>query len=237
MNNRVFPWAVVAALQQELAPLKRRFQHDLVLIETGMGCENADRSLRARLREQHVAAVLGIGLAGALSSSLEIGDLVIGQEVWGRTRITPPASLVKAARETLSNDSGIHLGSVITVNKMVCTTEGKRQLATSLGVDQLGCVDMESWAVARVCEEIGIPYLIVRCISDVLSEDLPLDFNRFCLPDGNLDIRRIMRSAFLHPSKLQGLWKFARRLTLCTSRLAEFADQFVSRGAPSALER
>ena len=95
---------------------------------------------------------------------------------------------------------------------------------------------MESWAVARVCQESGIPYVIVRCISDVLSEDLPLDFNRFRLPNGNLDDRRIVISALMHPSCIWGLWKLARQLTFCTRKLAEFVDQFALYDPTSALK-
>src|SRR3990172_8347745 len=99
MNSSELPWAVVAALPQELAPLKRISHQNLSLIETGMGSENADRSLRAHLRKQEFAGVLGIGLAGALSPSLRIGDLVIGQEVHGESQYTATPRLLDAARK------------------------------------------------------------------------------------------------------------------------------------------
>ena len=226
MNHRVFPWVVVGALRREIIPLKKLCRRNLVFLEAGMGCENSDRNLRKFIREQPVAAVLGIGLAGGLSSFLEIGDLVIGQEIRGPSRITPPAALAKAGQEIHLSKPGIHLGTLITQNQMVCTAEGKRQLATSLGVTGACCVDMESWAIAQVCQENRIPYVIVRCISDALNEDLPLDFNHFFLPDGNLDNRGIVISAVMHPSCIRGLRKLARQMSFCTRQLAEFVDQF-----------
>lgn len=236
MNQRVFPWVVVGALRREVVPLQKHCRRNLVFLETGMGCENADRCLRTLIREQPVSAVLGVGLAGALSSSLEIGDLVIGQEIRGPSRITPPEALSKAAQETHPSGSGIYLGTLMTQNQMTCTAEGKRQLATSLGADHVGCVDMESWGIARICQESGIPYVIVRCISDVLNEDLPLDFNRFCLPDGTLDERKIIISALLHPSCIWGLWKLKRHITICIRSLAEFIDYFALCDPNSALK-
>jgi len=237
MNHSVFPWVVVGALRREVVPLQKLCRRNLVFLQTGMGCENADRGLRTLIREQPVSAVLGVGLAGALSPHLEIGDLVVGQEIRGPSLIVPPAVLAKAAQHTHANGLRIHLGTLITQNQMACTAEVKRQLAVSMGVNGVGCVDMESWAVARVCQESGIPYVIVRCISDVMGEDLPLDFNRFRLPDGNLDDRRIVISALMHPSCIGGLWKLARQLNFCTRKLAEFVDQFVLYDPTSELKK
>lgn len=226
MSDRIPPWLVVVALRREVVPLRRLCRQNLVFLQTGMGCENTDKRLRTFIREQSVSAVLGVGLAGALSTALEIGDLVVGQEIRGPSLIVPPATITKVAQQMQSNGLRIHLGTIITQNQMTCTAEGKRQIAVSMGLNSVGCVDMESWAIARVCQESGIPYVIVRCISDLMNEDLPLDFNRFRLPDGNLDDRRIVISALMHPSCIGGLWKLAGQLTFCTRKLAEFVNQF-----------
>ncbi len=224
MNPSVFPWVVVGALRREVVPLQKLCRPNLVFLQTGMGCENADRGLRTLIREQPVSAVLGVGLAGALSPSL--GDWGFG--CWARDQRPVADCSSGSPRQSsaayASNGSDIHLGTLITQNQMACTAEVKRQLAVSMGVDSVGCVDMESWAVARICQESGIPYVIVRCISDVLSEDLPLDFNRFCLPDGTLDDRKIIISALMHPSCIWGLWKLGRQLACCTRKLVEFVD-------------
>ena len=133
MNHSVFPWVVVGALRREVVPLQKLCRRNLVFLQTGMGCENTDRRLRTLIREQPVSAVLGVGLAGALSSSLEIGDLVVGQEIRGPSLIVPPAALAKAAQQMHANGLRIHLGTLITQNQMACTAEGKRQLAVSMG--------------------------------------------------------------------------------------------------------
>jgi adenosylhomocysteine nucleosidase len=236
MNRSIFPWVVVVALRREVVPLRKLCRPNLVLLQTGMGCENADRTLRTFIREQPVSAVLGVGLAGALSSTLGIGDLVVGQEIRGPSLIVPPAAFAKVAQQMQANGLRIHLGTLVTQNQMACTAEGKRQLAASMGLTGAGCVDMESWAMARVCQESGIPYVIVRCISDIMGEDLPLDFNRFRRPDGNLDDRRIAISALMHPSCIRGLWKLARQLNFCTRKLAEFVNQFTLVDPTSALK-
>ena len=41
------------------------------------------------------------------------------------------------------------------------------------------CVEMEGAAVAQVCFEYDIPYVIIRTISDVANENSVVDFNEF----------------------------------------------------------
>src|SRR5262249_6531667 len=60
---------VAAALGRELQPLKRERRSDLLLVETGEGTTNASREI-GRALDAAPRAVVGIGFAGALSSSL-----------------------------------------------------------------------------------------------------------------------------------------------------------------------
>jgi len=228
MNRAEHPWAVVAALPQELAPLRRISHQNCSLIVTGMGIENADRNLRAHLREKEFAGVFGIGLAGALTPSLRIGDLVIGQEVHGESIHHADAQLLDAAGKIRLSETGINFGTIVTVNEIVCTAWRKRQLAEKAHSCKLSCVDMESWAFSRVCAENDIPCLNIRCISDLLEEDLPLDFNRFRKPDGNLGLLSIAMAALIRPRVIGGLWKMRSNAQFCAHQLACFVTQVLS---------
>src|SRR5262249_10120962 len=73
---------VAAALGRELRALKRERRSDLLLVETGEGTINASKAINRAL-ETGPRAVLGIGFAGALSSSLEVGDVVVAARVDG----------------------------------------------------------------------------------------------------------------------------------------------------------
>ena len=78
------PVLIVAALKRELAAIARDRSPALALLDTGEGPRNTERALRAWLDEHQPRAVINVGLAGALSASLEAGDIVIAREIRGR---------------------------------------------------------------------------------------------------------------------------------------------------------
>jgi adenosylhomocysteine nucleosidase len=41
------------------------------------------------------------------------------------------------------------------------------------------CVEMEAGAVGQVCYEYGVPYIVIRTISDSANDHAPLDFSKF----------------------------------------------------------
>ena len=43
----------------------------------------------------------------------------------------------------------------------------------------VACVEMEGAAVAQICFEHGVPFVVIRTISDSANESAPMDFTRF----------------------------------------------------------
>jgi adenosylhomocysteine nucleosidase len=219
------PVLVVAALKRELAAIARDANPALALLDTGEGPSNAARALLAWLDAQRVRAVINVGLAGALADSLQAGDMVIAREIRGADGLfDAAASPLFQAATRLGN---VRVGTAVTVDQIVCKATDKRRLAESLSVREIAWVDMESAAIAAVCDKLQIPYLVVRAISDRLDEDLPVDFNRCRDASGRVSPRRVVQAALARPRAFKGLLELRRRADLCAGNLASFIRRFL----------
>src|SRR5947209_149247 len=135
------PVVVFAALSQELAPLRRRGHSLLELIKTGVGIRNADRTVRWRLQQGKVRSVLGIGFAGSLAPSLEVGDLVVARQIRGNRISEPSKELLRAAEKVRGGGLVVRFGITTTVSDFVCEASSKQSLARALGNEGVACVD------------------------------------------------------------------------------------------------
>ncbi|MEK6320253.1 MAG: hypothetical protein AABN33_01080 [Acidobacteriota bacterium] len=225
-NPKEAPILIVAALSRELAELGCESHAGLALLETGEGIVNAERHLEGWLERGRARAVLSIGFAGALSPSLKAGDVVIADRVRASS-VTPDAKLLSAARRVQIEEPWIHFGLALTSNEILWKSQSKHALAASLAGNEIGFVDMESSAIASVCGRRGVPFLVARSITDLLDEDLPLDFNQFRNCDGRVDSKKVVKAALLRPGALRGLWELHKRAQLCAERMAEFVRRLV----------
>jgi adenosylhomocysteine nucleosidase len=218
---------VVAALERELAPLARRRDHAIHLLVTGEGRTNTRRALEPAIEAMKPRAVIGIGFAGALSESLAVADLVIARRVIGDSgAIDATPRLVTAAVET--GLDRILTGVAITVDEVIGEAEAKARLGKTIAGEQVGVVDMESFALAEVCVQRGLPFVVARAVTDLLDEDLPVNFNRCRGVDGRVSELRVLREAIKRPSSIAGLRELNRRAGVCARRLADFAGRFAS---------
>jgi adenosylhomocysteine nucleosidase len=220
-NSETSPILVVAALGRELASLNREAVEGVTLLETGEGTNNARGSLEAWLKQNRASAIVSIGFAGALSSALQAGALVIASRVRD-AMAQPDDALLSAAEAVQIAEVPVHNGIAITTDEIIWQAESKRTLAAILEPNEIGIVDMESTAIAGVCARRGLPFLIVRSITDLLDEDLPLNFNLYRREDGRVDSARIVKAALIRPRALLGLMELRRRSELCANRMADF---------------
>ena len=83
---------------------------------------------------------------------------------------------------------------------------------------------MESAELAKVAASRDTPCLIVRAVSDLLDEDLPLDFNLFRTPRG---IAQGVTTLIQHPTTLVALYRLKMQGMLAASHLCLFLSNFL----------
>ena len=71
----------------------------------------------------------------------------------------------------------VHHGLVLSGDRFVCSAEASRELLERFP-DALA-VEMEGAAVAQVCADFGVPFAVLRVVSDRADDSAHLDFSRF----------------------------------------------------------
>jgi adenosylhomocysteine nucleosidase len=234
---------VVAALGEELAPLRRALavsverldgrrvfrargtELSLVFASTGDGPSNA-ASRAARLCERYRPAVLvGIGVAGAITPNLAPLDLVVSSKLRNGSGEGPRADEILLRRATAG---GALPATLVTTVTPVVSVAAKRALAAP-GEDA-AAVDMESSAWAKAATAAGVPFVVVRGIADAADEELPEYLPRCLGADGGIRRSAVVARALARPGTFPALWKLRRRVSECAERLSAFLlDRFFSR--------
>jgi len=171
-------------------------------------CSSSDpQQLRALLTvfdPSTIRGVISFGVAGGLDPSLKSGDVVVATEVMaGDGRWLADLSL----HDDLF--SGITLGrrrvvrgGLAGVEEVVVARARKAALRSHTGA---AAVDMESHIAAAYATEAGLPFAAVRVISDPADRSLPALAQRAIKPNGDIDLRSILRGVVRNPRTLSAL--------------------------------
>jgi len=225
--------AVVAPLSEEVAALAGRLEKrvlrragDLRFTEgslcrrrvavaaTGDGARRASRGLIALIEAVEPTEVWVLGVAGGVSPELEIGDLVAAEAV----RDEATGEVLRPAVECAA---GVLTGVVVSAERIQSFARDKRRLWEELGCPSPAVVDVESAACARAADAAGVPWRVLRAVSDSAAVDLPLDFETFRDEEGSLERSRIARYAALRPGVVRRLLELRGVVERCSDRLAD----------------
>src|SRR5206468_11345435 len=84
-------------------------------------------------------------------------------------------------------------------------------------------LDMESAALAELAQKRDLPIAIVRTVSDLADEDLPLDFNLFLRPTG---WAKGMQALISSPSSVEGLNRLRKQSRVAADRLTQWFQRY-----------
>ncbi|MBO8167660.1 MAG: 5'-methylthioadenosine/adenosylhomocysteine nucleosidase [Thermoanaerobacteraceae bacterium] len=166
----------------------------------GMGKVSAAMAAQALIDRYGPNKIIIAGVAGGLLPEMRPGDLVVATEVCQHDVDSPckgyaweayrhrGRSLYKVDEELLSltsritwDKSKVFKGRLLTGDRAVVSSRYAAKLREKLN----GCaVDMESAAIAQVAAANGIPFLVLRAVSDLADENalqtFKLNFNSVC---------------------------------------------------------
>ena len=171
---------------------------DAVVVRCGIGKVNAALCVQILADVFGVTHVINTGVAGSLNAALDIGDILISKDAlhhdmdvrifgyqlgevpqMGFREFTADAQLVKLARkacEKVNPDVNVVLGRVVSGDQFISSKEVKEHLITEFHGD---CAEMEGASIAHGAYLNGIPFVIIRAISDKADDSAEMDYPTF----------------------------------------------------------
>ena len=204
---------------------------NILLFQAGIGPDNARDGILQFLSRASWDVIISTGFAGDLNY-IPIGSIVIGDEVCRESDIASHASpspfriachsvwIQRALSLAIMEGQFLQTGKYVSTDHILTHSIEKHQLKTSTGAV---AVDMESAAIGEVAHDHGLPFLIVRTISDGVNENLPVDFNLFLKPAGWLSGVMYILS---NPRSWSGFLDLYRHSKKASLELTKFFREF-----------
>lgn len=161
-----------------------------VIAKCGVGKVNAGRMTQMLIDNFKLESIINLGAAGALDPMLNVGDIVIGEELvqhdfditaFGHTkgyitdigdRIYSNHNLVEDFKKIIKNTEDriykIETGTIASGDIFCTESHMKNKIYAKFDAK---CVEMEGAAIAQVCYLEEIPFVIIRSISDTANSD------------------------------------------------------------------
>jgi len=167
------------------------------------------RAKLARLQGPGLRLVMSVGICGGLDPALRPGQLVVGAGVvsTGETIATDPAATAALRRRLAEAGRPAAVGHLAGVDAPVLTAVAKAALRTS---SRAVAVDMESQLAGRFARRLGVPFVILRAVSDPAERDLPSLVLEAVDPDGRTNLGAVVAGLACSPGRLPRLLGAAR---------------------------
>ncbi|MBQ3340048.1 MAG: 5'-methylthioadenosine/adenosylhomocysteine nucleosidase [Atopobiaceae bacterium] len=171
---------------------------DVVLTACGVGKVAAASRTQAMIDVFSPDRIIFTGIAGALDPRIEIGDIVVSTDcvqsdvnvgvfdyplglVPGFDKVgfdADPAlrALAVEAIHAAAPSTKVYEGRVATCDQFVNGVDQRDFIVREFGAV---CCEMEGAAVAQVAVQCGIPFVVIRAISDKANDDSAVDYPAF----------------------------------------------------------
>ncbi len=170
---------------------------EVVLLKSGIGKTNAAMAtaiLNERFKPDYV---INTGSAGGFHEKLDVGDVVISEEVrhhdvdatifgyeYGQVPQMPAAYLpdpylVEVAEKAAAGLEGITVERGLIATGDSFMNDADRVEFVRGKFPDLHAAEMEAASIAQVCRQFGTPFVIIRSLSDIAGKESNISFEQF----------------------------------------------------------
>ena len=169
----------------------------MVLALSGIGKVNAAVATAWVVHQFNPDCVINTGSAGGLGKGLKVGDVVIGDKAahhdvdvtafgyeWGQVPRLPAVfdvdeRLVGAAEQAarVFGGASVRRGLIASGDQFVHSSGRVAEIRSRF--PDIQAVEMEAAAIAQTCTQLGVPFVVIRAVSDSADEKADVSFDEF----------------------------------------------------------
>ncbi|KOO52257.1 5'-methylthioadenosine/S-adenosylhomocysteine nucleosidase [Viridibacillus arvi] len=171
--------------------------HEVILLKSGIGKVNAGMSTTILLHQFKPDVVINTGSAGGFDENLEVGAVVISDEVrhhdvdatifgyeMGQVPQMPAAFKSDEKLRKVAEEAVAELGEHQFATGLISTGDSfmndpERVALVKSHFPQMKAAEMEAAAVAQVCHQFGTPFVVIRALSDIAGKESNISFEEF----------------------------------------------------------
>jgi adenosylhomocysteine nucleosidase len=168
---------------------------DAVCVLSRIGKVAAAMTAAILVEKFGVTHIVFTGVAGSGDKNVEVGDMVVAESLvqhdfdasplfprheiplTGISRFATDVALTERLVSAAQAITRVHRGLIASGDQFIGKLGQIQGLKAEL--PDLLAVEMEGAAVAQVCFELGIPFAVIRTISDNANDDAAVDFMHF----------------------------------------------------------
>jgi len=199
----------------------------VLLLASGDGAARASASVSFLLGESPVSLLIGAGAAGALGPSLRAGEILVAARVVDAQGDAPLSDAGWISRAVAL---GARPATFVTSDRPVTSSREKGEAALRFGVGQPtdAVVDMESAAWARAATGRGVPFVLLRAVSDTFEDELPAFLSSCLSADGSVNRAAVARRLVFRPGALPVLLRARKRVREGAGALGLFLERLLA---------
>lgn len=194
--------------------------HDIVLVLSGIGKVNATVSTVLLKEKFEVEAMINTGSAGAIDSALKVGDVVIAHslvhhdvdvtgfgyepgQMAGMPKVYYPNSELLRIAQAACREIDIEpiVGQIASGDQFINSKEKINEISTTFPT--VRAAEMESAAIAQSAYVLGVPFVIIRAISDSADSEASISFDQFILFAGKMSASLVTKFIEAIPADLK----------------------------------
>ena len=169
----------------------------VILTKSGIGKVAAAVATTLLLEKFQPDTIINTGSAGGYNTSLNVGDIVIstefrfhdvdvtafGYEIGQMAQLPPAFSADKKLIE-IAQRAAQSITSLKTTQGLICTGDifmaspEKAEIARKNFPTMAAC-EMEAAAIAQVCYQFNVPFVIIRSLSDIAGKKSDISFEQY----------------------------------------------------------